>query len=67
MIGVSVGLAAAIALSHLIEKLLFGVKARDPLVFLASARLLGIAAALSVYLPARRATKMDPITALRLE
>ncbi len=67
MIGIVIGLAAAFALSRLVEKLLFEVKTHDPLVFIASTCLLGIVAALSIYLPARRASRFDPIVALRSE
>ncbi len=67
VIGIGAGLVAAFALSRLIEKLLFEVKAHDPLVFLVSVCLLGIVAAFSVYLPARRAARLDPIIALRSE
>ena len=65
MLGIAVGLGAAFFLARLVEKLLFEVQARDPLVFLAAVCLLGAVAAVSVYLPARRATKIDPLIALR--
>jgi putative ABC transport system permease protein len=67
LLGIAVGLGAAFFLARLVEKLLFEIQARDPLVFLAAVCLLGIAAAVSVYLPARRATKVDPLIALRHE
>jgi predicted permease len=67
LIGIMVGLAAALALSRFLEKLLFEVKTHDPLVFIASACLLGIMAVLSIYFPARRASRLDPIGALRSE
>jgi putative ABC transport system permease protein len=67
IMGILVGLAAALALARFLESQLFEVKAYDPLVFIASVCLLGIVAALSVYFPARRATKVDPMVALRYE
>ena len=67
IIGIVIGLAAALALSRFLEKLLFEVKTHDPLVFIASVCLLGIVAAFSVYLPARRAARLDPVVALRSE
>lgn len=66
-IGIAVGLVAAFFLARLVEKLLFEVKTHDPLVFLAAVCLLGIVAAFSIYLPARRATRVDPMIALRCE
>jgi putative ABC transport system permease protein len=67
IIGIVVGLAAALTLSRLVENLLFEVKTHDPLVFIASVCLLAMVALLSIYLPARRAARLDPIVALRSE
>jgi putative ABC transport system permease protein len=67
MAGIAAGLVAALGLSRLVESQLFEVKARDPLVFLASVCLLVLVAALSIYLPARRASRVDPALALRYE
>jgi len=67
LLGIVVGLAAALDLAHILESQLFEIKAHDPLVFVASVGLLGTVAALSVYIPARRAAKIDPMVALRAE
>ncbi|HEY2377655.1 MAG TPA: ABC transporter permease [Gemmatimonadaceae bacterium] len=65
LIGIVVGLAGAFALTRLMRTLLFGVTPSDPLTFLGIAVLLGAVALLASYLPARRATRVDPVIALR--
>lgn len=66
-IGAALGLAAAFGLTRLMLSLLFGITALDPATYaIVSALLIG-AAALASYLPARRATAVDPVEALRAE
>jgi putative ABC transport system permease protein len=67
LIGVIVGLAAALGLIQLIANQLFGVSAHDPFTFIAGAILLTLVALLACYIPARRAVRVDPIVALRYE
>ncbi len=63
--GVAVGLAASAAATRLLEKLLFGVKPFDLGTYAAVAAVLGAVALLATWLPARRAMRVDPMTALR--
>ena len=67
LIGLAIGLAGALALTRLMKSLLFGVSANDPLTFGSIALLLALVALLACWIPARRATRVNPIVALRHE
>ena len=67
LIGIAIGIAASFAFTRWMSSLLFGVKAADPLTFVAVPLLLGMVALLACAIPARRATKVDPMVALRYE
>ena len=66
-IGLGIGLAVAFGITRVMAGLLFGIGATDPITFTFVAATLGLIALLACYLPARRATQIDPMVALRYE
>src|SRR5262245_33394750 len=67
LVGVAIGVASAFGLARLVQTLLYGVTTRDPLVFAGVPLILTVVAFVAVYLPARRASRVDPVEALRYE
>jgi putative ABC transport system permease protein len=64
---VVLGVAASLGLSRVMESLIYGVNASDPIVFSAVCLLLTVVALVATYIPSRRATRIDPVEALRHE
>jgi len=67
LVGIAAGTVLSLAMTRLISGMLFGISATDPLTFVAVGAILGTVAFLANYLPARRASKVDPMVALRYE
>jgi predicted permease len=67
LVGIALGLAGAAALTKSLDQLLFGLTARDPATFIGVALFFGSIAMTAAFVPARRATRVDPLTALRLD
>jgi putative ABC transport system permease protein len=67
LVGIGIGLLGALALTRVMSSLLFGVDATDPLTFAAIVPLIAIVSLVACYIPARRATRIDPLVALRYE
>jgi len=67
LLGLAIGAAGALALGRVLSRLIYSVKSTDPVTFLAVIALLGVIALLASIIPAYRATKVDPMAALRYE
>ena len=66
-LGVVIGIGASLAITRVMSTLLFGISATDPLTFVGVVVLLSVVALFASYIPARRATRVDPLAALRYE
>jgi len=67
LVGLAIGVAGALSLTQLMATLLFGVGARDPVTMVSVGVILAAVAIMASYVPARRATRVDPVVALRYE
>jgi len=67
LIGVGIGVAGAIGLSKVLGSVLYGISATDPLTFISVALIMIVVALVACFFPARKATKVDPLTAMRYE
>ena len=67
VVGIAAGLAGAAVLSRFLQGMLFGITPLDPTTFVAVALIFGLVAMAASYIPARRATRIDPLVALRSE
>jgi ABC-type antimicrobial peptide transport system permease subunit len=67
LVGGAIGVAAAVLATRFVATLLFGVGTFDPVALIGAPLVLGVAAWLAAYLPARRASRMDPLVALRTD
>jgi ABC-type antimicrobial peptide transport system permease subunit len=67
LLGIAIGIAGALAVSQLIQQALFEVEAADPLIYVGVSLTLLLVAEFASFLPARRATRIDPVIALRNE
>jgi putative ABC transport system permease protein len=67
LLGIGIGILGGLAISRLMQQVLFEVDSADPLIYLVVSVLLLLVAELASFLPARRATRIDPVIALRME
>ncbi len=67
IIGIAIGMTSALAVTRLLSSELYGVSPLDPVTFFGAASVMAIVTLLACYIPARRAMRMDPMFALRLE